>query len=165
MQSAQPELNIALDAVQCSNYCRHCEVTYEPPRRHLSRDEVRCWRDRVHEAAERSGSRVSLGLTNTEPLDHPQWREIMTDLGNECWGRALPTNGRRISRQPDILHEIAAAGVQWFQFTLGGADSDTHDAFTRRRGSFKDVMAAARAARDAGIHIVWAYVGRLPAAL
>lgn len=162
MRNKQPELVIALDAVQCSNYCRHCEVTYESPRRHLTREEICRWRDRVHEAAGRLGVRVSLGLTNTEPLDHPQWREIGSDLGDEGWGRTLATNGRRIAREPDLVHELTAAGVEWFQFTLGGADSETHDAFTRRRGSFEDVMAAGRAVLDAGIHIVWAYIAYRP---
>ena len=155
-------LTIALDAVACSNRCRHCEVTYGPPEGHLSRDEILRWRDRVQGLARDAGVAVSLGLTNTELLDHPQWRELAMDLGWEFPPAALATNARRIAHEPALIDEFAGRGLQRLQLTLGGADRATHDAFTRLPGSFDHRVRAAELAVAAGLQVTWACIACTP---
>ena len=159
---ATNSITLALEAVECSNRCRHCETSYGPRRRHLSRDEVRSWADRVHLEAERLGITVELGLNNSELLDHPQWREILADLGSERLWPAFATNGRQIARNAELVDELRARGVKWLQLTLGGASTETHDAFTRRRGSFEDILGAAEVAQAAEMHVAWVYTAYRP---
>lgn len=160
--NATNSITLALEAVECSNRCRHCETSYGPRQRHLSRDEIRSWADRIRVEAERLGITVELGLNNSELLDHPQWREILADLGDERFWPAFATNGRQIARHAGLVDELRARGVKWLQLTLGGASSETHDAFTRRRGSLEDIIRAAQVAQAAGMHVAWVYTAYRP---
>jgi MoaA/NifB/PqqE/SkfB family radical SAM enzyme len=160
--NATNSITLALEAVECSNRCRHCETSYGPRRRNLTRDEIRSWADRIRVEAERLGITLELGLNNSELLDHPQWREILADLGDEHLGPAFATNGHQIASSPSLVDELKERGVKWLQLTLGGGSSETHDAFTRRRGSFEDILRAAEAAQAAGMHVAWVYVAYCP---
>ena len=157
-------ISIALDAIECSNHCRHCEVTYGPRRRHLSRDEIRSWADRIRRETERLGVQAEIGCNNSELLDHPEWREILADFGREELGRAFATNGRAIAREPQLIEELKDRGVEWIQLTLGGGSPETHDAFTRRPGSLEDIIATARIAHASGLHVYWNYIAYCPLA-
>jgi len=153
---------INIEAVQCSNRCRHCEVTHEPLRGHLSRDEIRTWADGIRREADRLGVDVRPGITNSETRDHPEWREILADLGHGLFGRALPTNGRQIARHPELIEELKDGRVEWLHLALGGGCPETHDAFTRRPGSLDDLITTARLAHEAGIHVYWSYIAYRP---
>lgn len=153
----------ALDAVECSNRCRHCETSYGPRRRHLSRDEVRTWAEQVRSAAAEAGVEAQLTLNNSELLDHPEWRELLGDL-EETLGRGFATNGRRLAREPHLIEELRTRGVEWLQLTLGGGSAQTHDWFTRRPGSLDDVRRTAMLAQEAGMHVAWTYVAYRPLA-
>jgi len=143
---------------------RHCETSYGPRRRHLSRDEVSTWADRIRQQAERAGVIVETGVNNSELLDHPQWRKILADLGRESLGPPFATNGRAIARDPSLLDELKQRGVEWLQLTLGGGSAETHDWFTRRRGSFDNICRTAQAAHERGLHVVWMYIAYRPIA-
>jgi len=153
---------IALEAVECSNRCRHCEVSYGPRRRHLSRDEIRSWADGIRREAELLGVQVEIGLNNSEMLDHPRWRELLSDFGREKLGRALATNGRRIAREPQLIEELKKRGVEWLQLTLGGGSAETHDGFARRPGALDDIVTTAKIAHAAGVHVDWNYIAYRP---
>jgi MoaA/NifB/PqqE/SkfB family radical SAM enzyme len=154
---------LALEAIDCSNRCRHCEATYGPHRRHLSREEVASWSDRVRAEADRLGVQVQLTLNNSELLDHPQWREVLQDLG-EGLGPGFATNGHKIARCPDALVDLRERGVQWVQLTLGGASPGVHDRFAGRTGAFDDIVATAELAHARGLHVVWQYIAYRPLA-
>ena len=155
---------LALDVIPCSNRCKHCEVTHGPRYRHLSLESFLAWAEVIRQEADRLGVTVDIGYKNTELLDYPQWRELLTALGRDTLGRAFPTNGRQIARHPELLEELKARGVQWLQLTLGGASPATHDAFARRHGAFADILATARVAHAAGLHVGWAYIAYRPLA-
>lgn len=155
-------IHINIEAVQCSNRCLHCEVAHEPLRGHLSRDEIRAWADGIRRTAHRLGMDVRPGITNSETFDHPQWREIKADLGDEGFGRGFPTNGRQIARHPELIGELKDRGVEWLHLALGGGSPETHDAFTRRPGSLDDIIATAGIAHEAGLHVAWAYFAYRP---
>jgi MoaA/NifB/PqqE/SkfB family radical SAM enzyme len=155
-------VNLNLEVIQCSNLCRHCEATHEPLRGHLSRDEFRTWADGIRREGDYLGVQVEPGLNNSETFDHPEWREILADLADDRFGRAFATNGRQIAREPHLIEELKERGVEWIQLTLGGGSPETHDAFTRRRGSLKDIITTARLAHASGVHIVWNYVAYRP---
>jgi MoaA/NifB/PqqE/SkfB family radical SAM enzyme len=161
---AEPEVTIALDAVDCSNRCRHCEVVMGSHQRHLSRDEIRAWAERVRGEGQRLGIEVEVGLTNTELLDHPQWREICDDLGCARFAHGFPTNGRQIAREPTLIDELRERGVESIQLTLGGGSAATHDAFAGRPGSFDDIVHSARAVLTRGMRVAWAYIAYRPLA-
>lgn len=154
--------SIALEAVECSNRCRHCEVSYGPRRRHLSRDEIRSWADEIRRQTELLGVQVEVGLNNSEMLDHPQWREILADSGRDKLGRAFATNGRRIAREPQLIEELTERGVEWLQLTLGGGSAETHDEFARRPGALDDIVTTAKIAHAAGVHVYWNYIAYRP---
>ncbi len=105
---------------------------------------------------------VRPGITSSETFDHPQWREIKADLGDEGFGRGFPTNGRQIARHPELIEELKERGVEWLHLALGGGSPETHDAFTRRRGSLDDIVATAGIAHEAGFHVNWNYIAYRP---
>jgi MoaA/NifB/PqqE/SkfB family radical SAM enzyme len=156
------EIGISLEVVECSNRCRHCETSYGPRTRHLSRDEVRTWADEIRRQADRIGVKVNIGLNNSEPLDHPEWREILADLGHDRFFSGFPTNGRQIARNPHLIDELKDRGVEWLQLTLGGGSPETHDAFTRRPGSLRDIITTANLAYASGLHVCWGFIAYRP---
>jgi acyl-CoA synthetase (AMP-forming)/AMP-acid ligase II len=99
-------ISLQLDALSCANRCRHCETTYGPRQRALSRDEIRAWRARVLREAEQLGVEVEVGFTHREVLDHPDWRGVSEEFGQATLYRALATNGRRLAREPELLNEL-----------------------------------------------------------
>ena len=118
--------------------------------------------DGIRREADHLGVQIEIGLNNSETLDHPEWREILSDLGHETFGRTIATNGRQIARDPRLIEELKERGVEWMQLTLGGGVHETHDAFTRRPGSLQDIIAAASLAHAAGVHVAWAYIAYRP---
>lgn len=155
-------ISIALQAVRCSNRCRHCEATHEPLRGHLSRDEIRIWADGIRREADRLGVHVEPVLNNSETFDHPEWREILADLGRGKLGPPCATNGRQVAREPHLIEELKDRGVEWLQLTLGGGSSEVHDAFARRRGALDDIIATAELAHASGLHVNWNYIAYRP---
>jgi len=161
-QAPRPLVDVALQAVCCSNRCRHCFIHHDLSPRHLTRRQISRWRDRLSDEADRAGVTVRLLVERTELLDHPRWREILADEGNDGLPRGLPTNGRQIAREPGLIGELMGRGIEWIQLTLCGADAATHDAFTQRQGSHNDVIAAGERAREAGMHVQWVYIASRP---
>ncbi len=106
-------ISISLDVIECSNYCQHCEVTHAPRGKSLSRDETMAWAKQIKREAERLGVPVEIGLKNSELLDHPEWRELCSDLGWEHFERGFLTNGRQIARDQQLIEELKERGVEW----------------------------------------------------
>lgn len=124
----------------CNNRCIHCVI--EPARQDL--EESRRPLDRSTEAllgflddARRRGS-DSVVLTGGEVTlrkDFPELLAHVRDLGLEL---AVQTNGRRLEHwdRAGILDGLK--GV--FTVAIHGPDAATHDAITRRHGSFDETM-------------------------
>lgn len=52
---------------------------------------------------------------------------------------------------PDVIHRLKAAGVEAISLSLDGATAAHHDAIRRVDGTYERTLAAAQAARDAGL--------------
>jgi len=53
-----------------------------------------------------------------------------------------------------VAQRLAQCGVSWVELTLMGADAETHDTVTQRRGSFVKLLDAVRALSGAGVATV-----------
>lgn len=157
-------VSLAIDVIQCLNRCQHCEATHLPRFKHMPLEVILAWAETIRQEADRHGISVNIGYNNSELLDYPQWRELLTEFGHDKLGPAFATNGRQIARHPELLEELTARGVQWLQLTLGGASPNSHDAFAHRHGAFTDILATARAAHAAGLHVLWNYIAYRPLA-
>lgn len=87
-------------------------------------------------------------LTGGEPTIHPRFVDILRLAKKLGMRTSVGTIGTMLSR-PDFAHDA----LPWLDealFSLHGPDAATHDAMTRRPGSFAQVTAAIRLARGAG---------------
>jgi MoaA/NifB/PqqE/SkfB family radical SAM enzyme len=160
--AGENQIYFAIEAVECSNCCRHCETTFAPRRNHMRLEEVARWAEFMHQQMARTGVTVNLTLNNSELLDHPQWRELRELLGEIEPIRSLATNGRRLAREPELFEELKTLGLQWIQLVLVGGTVEKHDWLTRRPGSFTDIIRAGENAVAAGVHIDWGYLAFRP---
>jgi radical SAM protein with 4Fe4S-binding SPASM domain len=55
--------------------------------------------------------------------------------------------------KPDVARHLAACGVESVEVTLMGADAETHDALTRRPGSFRRLLDSIANLRTAGVNV------------
>jgi len=130
----------------CSLNCRHCranaaDLAYE---NELSTEE--CFR--VLDALASFASPIVI-LTGGEPMARPDFLSIVrygTSLGLRM---AAAPCGPLVDRES--ARAMKEAGIRRISLSLDGADAQTHDAFRGVEGSFDSVIAAAAAARDAGL--------------
>jgi radical SAM protein with 4Fe4S-binding SPASM domain len=55
--------------------------------------------------------------------------------------------------KPDVAGHLARCGVEAVEVTLMGADAETHDALTRRPGSFGRLLSSIANLREAGVNV------------
>ncbi|MCJ7610545.1 radical SAM protein [Candidatus Bathyarchaeota archaeon] len=134
---------------QCGNNCRHCSVDAGPGKsRLLTRDDLR----RAMDWASDTGA-STLEISGGEPLT----------LGNDLYWTiryandrglhtSLLTNGCMLDEKTAErlrLARIAAVGISVY-----GSKPETHDDFTRTRGSFKAMLDGIRNAKRQGLDTV-----------
>lgn len=81
-------------------------------------------------------------FTSGEPTLHPDlpaYIKMAKELGYEVVG--LITNGRRLAYRP-YLETLLKSGLNHVLVSVHGPDERTHDALTRTRGAFKQVLMA-----------------------
>lgn len=88
-------------------------------------------------------------LAGGEPTLHRQLFEIVRAFGAHCRDITLFTNGIKLADRV-YAAETIEAGVSKFQIALFGATPHTHDAVTRRPGSFQQTIVALNNLADAG---------------
>ena len=84
----------------------------------------------------------SVHLTGGEPTIHPQFVDILRMARRLGMRTSIGTIGTMLCRE-----DFAARALPWLDealFSLHGPDAETHDALTRRPGSFDRVTAAMR---------------------
>ncbi len=131
----------------CELACRHCRADAKPAR-HPDELTTEEGKRLLREAAEFGDGQLVV-LSGGDPLareDLPELVRYGTDLGNRM--TVTPSGTRSLA--PDRVRELADAGMCRMALSLDGASAESHDAF-RGEASFADTVAAAEAARDAGV--------------
>jgi len=131
----------------CGLACRHCRANARPDRHpdELTTAEGK----RLLERAAAFGDGQVVVLSGGDPLARDDLTELVA-YGDELGLRMAITPSGTASLTPDRVRELADAGVSRMALSLDGSTRERHDAF-RGETSFADTLAAARAARDAGI--------------
>ncbi|MFK8214287.1 TIGR04053 family radical SAM/SPASM domain-containing protein [Haloferax volcanii] len=132
----------------CDLACDHCRADATPARHpdELTTAEGK----RLLDQAREFGPGQLVVLSGGDPLARSDLVEIVgygTDLGL----RMTLTPSGTSSLTPETVADLADAGVRRMALSLDGATAASHDAFRGEDGSFDQTVAAARAAREAGL--------------
>ncbi len=137
-----PHLLLNIHAMPCNNFCRHCWTCGSSKHARIPFETI--------EALFRRLAVIDKGLIQSvsvlfldEPTLHPQFVDIFrlqSELGFGGMTQFFPTNGSVLAQMPDSDWDILQqCGIDWFQLIFHGLQH-THDAFTGRKGSFKDLI-------------------------
>ncbi|ELZ55975.1 MULTISPECIES: TIGR04053 family radical SAM/SPASM domain-containing protein [unclassified Haloferax] len=132
----------------CDLACDHCRADATPARHpdELTTAEGK----RLLDQAREFGPGQLVVLSGGDPLARSDLVELVgygTDLGL----RMTLTPSGTSSLTPETVADLADAGVRRMALSLDGATAASHDAFRGEDGSFDQTVAAARAAREAGL--------------
>ena len=133
---------------QCNNDCPHCYN--EADRQKLGSLEVADWKRVIDRLA---GVGVPhLIFTGGEATLYPELPEIIAHANQQGPICGLNSNGRRFS-QPGYARQMAAAGLNHLQVTLGSHEPDVHDRMMNA-SCFEQTVRGIRQALDAGLHTI-----------
>ncbi len=180
MKGLFDRVGLCIVAAGCTQRCRHCSASAsEAEPELLTLGQTKAVVNALRQENEKTPplyEHVSPGLLY-EPMDHPDIVEIQRlfyELEPEAaLVRTMATNGHRIATSPNWRELVAGLqrwGVERFQLTLHGLE-EHHDWFTRRRGSYGEVMEAVRRLAAASARVLWVYfldrlnVAELPQAM
>jgi sulfatase maturation enzyme AslB (radical SAM superfamily) len=125
----------------CNEHCVFCASDLTNTlggagvRNQLTLDELRSW---IEEDRPRRGDEVL--LAGGEPTLHRHFFEIVSEFAACCKRITVFTNGVKLA-DVNYAQRAIEAGVSRFEVAFFGATAQTHDAITRRRGSFEDTIA------------------------
>jgi MoaA/NifB/PqqE/SkfB family radical SAM enzyme len=134
----------------CNEHCVFCAsdltnlLRSTRVKRQLTLQQIKAW---IGEEPPQRGDSVL--LAGGEPTLHPGLFEIVREFRTHCDDITLFTNGLRLSEE-SYAREAVAAGISRFEIALFGASAETHDAITRRSGSFDRTIAALNNLADSG---------------
>jgi len=132
----------------CDLACKHCRAEARPERHpdELTTAEGK----RLLDEARRFGEGQLVVLSGGDPL----YRDDTLDLVEYGVERGLEmtlTPSGTESLTDERVRALADAGLRRLAVSLDGGSAEAHDAFRKEAGSFASTLAAARAARDAGL--------------
>ena len=132
----------------CDLECDHCRAEAEPKRhpRELSTEEGKAL---LSEAAE-FGEGQLVVLSGGDPLKRDDVVELVEHGAEEGLRMTMTPSGTN-SLTPAVIEDLADAGLQRMAVSIDGATPESHDDFRGEEGSFEQTLAAARAAREAGL--------------
>jgi radical SAM protein with 4Fe4S-binding SPASM domain len=133
----------------CNVDCEHCYLDLTPDNKigALSTDE---WKRVFRELADEGC--LFLTLSGGELLVRRDWYELATFARELDFALRLFTNGSLIDEaQADRIAALNPVGVE---ISLLGATAATHDAITRRRGSFAKTVRGVRLLRERGMAVL-----------
>ncbi len=133
----------------CGLACRHCRADAKPNRHpdELTTAEGK----RLLDDATAFGDGQLVVLSGGDPLAREDLLELVA-YGDDNGLRMTITPSGTASLTPERVRALDDAGIARMAVSLDGASESTHDAFRGER-SFADTVAAAEAARDAGVPI------------
>lgn len=121
----------------CNNNCLFCTASWK--RDHGNRDTQTLLNEVERVVTQDGVDRIV--YSGGEPTIRDDLAEIMSHAQELGIARQeIQTNGRRL-RNKDYLETLHEAGLNSCFVSIHGADASTHDALTRRPGSFKQVCA------------------------
>ena len=127
---------------RCNLSCRHCFLGSARPQ---DMDPA-LLRDIAAEFSHLGGLRLL--VSGGEPTEHPAFEDINSALADRAFRAVLLTNGRSIARGAIEASKLSFDEVQ---LSLDGLEQ-AHD-WLRGKGSFRDVLTAAKAVADAGLDL------------
>jgi radical SAM protein len=132
----------------CELTCKHCRADAQPERHpdELTTAEGK----RLLDEARAFGEGQLVVLSGGDPLSRPDLFELV-EYGVERGVNVTLTPSGTSSLTPDVVERLADAGLRRMALSIDGASAAAHDEFRGEAGSFADTVAAAAAARDAGI--------------
>ncbi|MFB6282234.1 MAG: TIGR04053 family radical SAM/SPASM domain-containing protein, partial [Haloferacaceae archaeon] len=132
----------------CDLACKHCRAEARPERHpdELSTAEGK----RLLDAARRFGEDQLVVLSGGDPLYRDDLLELV-EHGVERGLRMTLTPSGTAALTGDRVRALADAGLRRMAVSIDGGSAAAHDAFRKEAGSFADTVAAARAAREAGL--------------
>ncbi|QIB79189.1 TIGR04053 family radical SAM/SPASM domain-containing protein [Haloferax volcanii] len=132
----------------CDLACDHCRADATPARHpdELTTAEGK----RLLDQAREFGPGQLVVLSGGDPLARSDLVELV-EYGTDLGLRMTLTPSGTSSLTPETVADLADAGVRRMALSLDGATAASHDAFRGEDGSFDQTVAAARAAREAGL--------------
>jgi len=132
----------------CDLACEHCRAEARP-RRHP--DELTTAEGRaLLDDARRFGEGQLVVLSGGDPLYRDDVRDLVEYGTDRGLAVTLSPSGTD-ALTDDRVRALADAGLRRMALSLDGGSPATHDGFRGETGSFERTVAAARAARDAGL--------------
>lgn len=132
----------------CNNQCSHCYN--EADRLSMPSLTLNKWREVLNKISEIGIPHVI--LTGGEATLHPDFLEIVRYADSLGLVVGLNSNGRAIS-DSKFMHQIAQAGLNHVQITLGSCYPEVHDSMMGAR-SFHQTVKGISAAVDSGVHVI-----------
>lgn len=131
----------------CDLACLHCRAEARAWRdpRELSTDEAKRLMDRV-----RSFGRPLFVLTGGDPLKRPD-TVVLVRYGASIGLRMAMTPSGTPLMTPEVVADLADAGLSRLAVSLDGSTADIHDRFRGVVGSYDWTVRMIRAARDRGL--------------
>jgi MoaA/NifB/PqqE/SkfB family radical SAM enzyme len=150
-------VDVSLLATGCACSCRHC---YASARHKLEAPIDAARASEILDLLSPLFGRAEKRLVDIyyDLFDHPDvpgMVELLHERGLYGYFVGLATHGGGIARSPEnraFLADMKEMGTEFVQFTLHGME-ETHDWFVRRKGAFRDLLAAAHAVQDAGLDL------------
>ncbi|WP_435183714.1 TIGR04053 family radical SAM/SPASM domain-containing protein [Halobellus sp. EA9] len=132
----------------CDLACDHCRADARPERHpdELSTEEGK----RLLDEARSFGDGQLVVLSGGDPLARSDLLELI-EYGTDRGLRMTLTPSGTNSLTPDVVADLADAGIERLALSIDGASAEAHDDFRGESGSFAQTVAAARAAREAGV--------------
>jgi MoaA/NifB/PqqE/SkfB family radical SAM enzyme len=141
---------------QCNLRCCHCSIEKfqmkrkderESGRRYFLMDDVR----ELSRQADEMGL-STIVITGGEPLSFKDFDDLVAAIDPEKFWIVSDTNGWFLDEER--ARHLKSIGVDKIQLSLDGADSETHDAFRRQKGSWQRAIDAVKACQKADLHII-----------
>jgi MoaA/NifB/PqqE/SkfB family radical SAM enzyme len=137
---------------QCQNECRHCYGVFGGSNSRSLKKEV------VKGVIDQFNSMYKTGqvlLTGGEPTLHPDLPELLTYINQtNLDSNMIFTNGGRIASEERYIDMLVQSGLRNIGVGLFGLE-DTHDWFTQRKGSFRDIIKTTDRSLENGVGVIW----------
>lgn len=140
----------------CNFKCEHCSIEkFQMTRKEEIQINKRYFK--IEDVKELAKQADELGIstfviTGGEPLIFKDFDELVAAINPEKFWIVTDTNGWFLDyERAKHLKEI---GVDKVQLSLDGVDSETHDSFRRKSGSYDRVIAAIESCKKAELHVI-----------
>jgi len=135
---------------RCSYRCKHCSADAGP---HQSNGDLRLEDiERMLHQAKDFGA-VFFDVSGGDPLkvEKPFVLETIRHAVRNGLSPSISTNAEKLSAE--YVEDMSSAGLKKIKFSLYGVTPETHDDFTRVRGSFERVIKGIRLSKRAGLEV------------